>query len=73
MHQMSFDWVLSTAGGLHLAKTYGEYDDRDSSLRVEEVGMLSMLLFISLMENYRKCTNIKIKYVSDNLELIKRS
>ena len=25
-HQMSFGWVLSTAGGLHLEKSYGRCD-----------------------------------------------
>ena len=32
MHQMSFDWVLSTAGGLHLAKSFGRCNGRGSSL-----------------------------------------
>ena len=35
--------------------------------------MLDILLFIALMAKHRKRTNIKIKYVSDNLELINRS
>ena len=73
MHQMSFGWVLSTAGGLHLAKSFGGYDGRGSSLRAEAVGMLSILIFIALMAKLRKRTDIKIKYVSDNLELINRS
>ena len=32
MHRMSFGWVLSTAGGVHLATSYGGYDGRGSSL-----------------------------------------
>ena len=73
MHQMSFGWVLSTAGGVHLATSYSEYDDRGSSLRAEAVGMIFISLFIALLANYSKRTNIKIIYVSDNLELINRN
>ena len=35
--------------------------------------MLSISLFIALMAKYSKQTNIKIVYVSDNLELINRN
>ena len=35
--------------------------------------MLYILIFITLIVKHRKRTNIKIKYVSDNLELINRS
>ena len=35
--------------------------------------MLSIWLFITLLTKYSKCTNIKIIYVSDNLELINRN
>ena len=73
MHRMSFGWVLSTAGGLYLAKSFGGCDGRGSSLQAEAVKRLFNLLFIALMMKHRKRTNIKIKYVSDNLELINRS
>ena len=73
MHQMSFGWVLSTADGVHLATSYGGCDGRGSSLRAEAVGMLSISIFIALMAKYSKRTNIKIVYVSDNLELINRN
>ena len=72
MHQMSFSWVLSTAGGLYLAKSYGGCEGIGSSLQEAAVGMLSILLFIVLMAKHRKCTNIKIIYVSNNLEFINR-
>ena len=72
MHQMSFGWVLSTVGGVHLATSYGGCDGRDSSLRAEAVWMLSISICIELMAKYSKRTNIKIVYVSDNLELINR-
>ena len=73
MHQMSFGWVLSTAGGVHLAKSYGGCDGRGGLLRAEAVGMLSILLFIALMAKHRKCTGIKIIYVFNNLDLINRN
>ena len=34
--------------------------------------MLSISIFVALMPKYRKRTDIKIKYVPDNLELINR-
>ena len=73
MHQMSFRSILSTAGGVYLATSYGGCDGRGSLLRAEAVGMLSISLFIALMAKYSKRTNIKIVYVSDNLELINRN
>ena len=48
-------------------------DGRGSSLQAKAVGMLFISFFITLMANYRKCSDIKIIYVSDNLELINRS
>ena len=73
MHQMSFGWVLSTADGVHLATSYGSCDGRGSLSQAEAVGMLSISLFIALMAKYSKRTNIKIVYVSDNLELVNRN
>ena len=73
MHQMSFGWVLSTAGGVHLATSYGGCDGRGSLLQAEAVGILSISLFIALIAKYSKRANIKIVYVSDNLELINRN
>ena len=72
-HQMNFGWVLSAAGGLHLAKSYGGCDGRGSSLQAEAVGMLSISIFIALMVKQKKRTNIKTIYISDDLELINRS
>ena len=73
MHQMSFGWVLATAKGTHLATSFGGCDGRGSSLRAEAVGMLSISTFIALMAKHRNREDIKIVYVSDNLELIRRS
>ena len=50
-HQMSFRWVLSTVGGLHLAKSYGGCDGRGTSLQAEAIGILSITRFIALMAN----------------------
>ena len=61
------------AKGLHIAKSFGGYDGRGSSLRAEAVGMLSILIFIALMAKHRKQTNIKVVYTSDNLHLINAS
>ena len=73
MHQMSFGWGLSTVGRLHFVKLFDGCDDRGSSLRVEAVGMLFISIFIPQMAKHRNRTNIRIKYVFDNLELVNRS
>ena len=73
MHQMIFGWGLLAAKGLHLEKSFGGCDGRGSSLRARVVRMLPILIFIALMAKHRKRTTIKIKYISDNLELINRS
>ena len=56
-----------------MAKSLGGCDGRGSSVRAEAVGMLSILFFIALMAKHRNRTDIKVKYVSDNLELINRN
>ena len=58
------------AGGVHLATLYGWIDGRGSSLQAGAVGILSISIFIVLLVKYNNRTNIKIVYVSDNLELI---
>ena len=73
MYWMIFSWVLSMVKGLHLEDSFGGCDGRDSLLQAEAVGMLSISIFIALMAKHRNCTYIKIKYVSDNWELINRS
>ena len=57
---------------MHLAILYGGCDGQGSSLRAEAVGMLSISLVTALMAKHRNRTNIKIVYVSDNLEIFKR-
>ena len=70
---MSFGRVLSTVGRVHSVKLYGGCNGRGSSLQAVAVGMLSISIFIALLAKHRKRTDIKIIYVSDNLELINRS
>ena len=43
------------------------------SLQAEAVEILLLLLYIGLIAKHRKRTDIKIKYVSNNLELMNRS
>ena len=70
---MSFGWVLLTRKGLHLARSFGGCDGQRRSLQAEAVGMLYILIFVALMAKNRNRTNIKIKYVTNNLELVNRS
>ena len=65
--------VLFLNDGVHWKTSYGGCDGRGSLLRAEAIGMLLISLFIALMAKYSKRTNIKIVYVSDNLELIIRN
>ena len=53
MYQMGFVCVLSTAGGAHLANSYGGCDDRGSPFRAEAVGILSVSLFIALLTKHK--------------------
>ena len=69
---MIFGQVLSTAGSVHLATSYGGFDGRGSSLQEKAGGMLSISIFIALMAKFGKRTNIRTVYVSDNLEIINR-
>ena len=40
MYQLRFGWVLVSAKGQHLAKSFGEYNGKESSLRAEVVEIL---------------------------------
>ena len=72
-HQMNFGWVLSTVGGLYLAKSCGGCDGRGSSLRAEAVGMLTISIFIALTTKHSKQTDTKSTYVYDTQQLINTS
>ena len=47
--------------------------ERGSLLQAKAVGMLSISIFVVLITYHKKRINIKIEYVSDNLELINTS
>ena len=59
--------------GGQLAKSFGSCDGRGNSLRAEAVGMLGISPFVALMAKHRNRINIKIKFVTDNLDLVNRS
>ena len=65
IHQINFGWVLSTAGGIHLATSYGGCGGRGSLLQAKAVGVLSISICIALLAKYINCTNIKIIYITD--------
>ena len=71
MHQMSFGWVLASAKGQHLVKLFGGCDGKENSLQAEAVGILSIAIFVGLMAKHRNYTDIKVKFVTDNLQLSK--
>ena len=60
---MTFRWVMSTPGGHRMAQATGHCQGRESSLRAEATGMLSAILFIALLQQYRKenITPVKIQ------------
>ena len=71
-HNMSFGWILSTPSGERLAAAAGPCNGRGNSLRAEGAGMLSISMFIALIIKYLEVEPMKIVFISDNLELIKR-
>ena len=56
-----------------MAKSFGGCNGRGNSLRAEAVGMLLISIFVVLMAKHRNRIDIKIKFVTDNLELVNRS
>jgi hypothetical protein len=71
-HDMSFGWILATPTGERLAAAAGPCNGRGNSLRAEGAGMLSVTMFIALIIKYLEVETMKIVFISDNLELIKR-
>jgi hypothetical protein len=71
-HDMSFGWVLATPTGKRLAPAAGPCNGRGNSLRTEGAGMLSVTMFIALIKHYLKKEKMKILFISDNSELIRR-
>jgi hypothetical protein len=69
---MSFGWILATPTGKRLAAAAGPFNGRGNSLRAEGAGMLSVTMFIALIKNYLEIETMKIVFISDNSELIRR-
>ena len=60
-YSMTFSWVLSTPDGKRLATAAGNCQGRESSLRAEATGMLSALVFMAMIQLYRR-RNIHNQY-----------
>jgi hypothetical protein len=71
-HDMSFGWILATPTGKRLAAAAGPCNGRGNSLRAEGAGMLSVTMFLALMTKYLEISQMKIVFISDNSELIRR-
>lgn len=71
-HDMSFGWILSTPTGHRLAAATGPCNGRGNSLRAEGAGMLSVTMFVALMTKYLDLEQLKIVFISDSSELIRR-
>jgi hypothetical protein len=72
VNDMSFGWILATPSGERLAAAAGPMQRKRNSLRAEGVGMLSVTMFIALIIEYLKVEPMKILFIPDNLELIRR-
>jgi hypothetical protein len=71
-HDMSFRWILATPSGELLAAAAGPCNERGNLLRAEGVGMLPVTMFIALIIKYLKVEPMKIVFILDNSELIRR-
>ena len=77
---MNYGWVLSAPNGTRLAYDAGNCQGRESSLRAEATGMLSAYIFMAMIQHYQAHQQqqnadhhqLKVQYVSNNLELINR-
>ena len=65
---------MKTPEGDRVKRCAGHSYGRESSLRAEATGMLSALVFIVMVKQYKSNLEqvMKVKYVSDNMELVKR-
>jgi hypothetical protein len=71
-HDMSFGLILATPTGKRLAAASGPCNGRGNSLRAEGAGMLPVTMFIALIKHNLKIEEMKIVFISDNSELIRR-
>lgn len=70
---MTFGRVISASNGIRLAMVAGQCSGRQNSIRSEAAGMLYVSLFYALLNTHFEMQSVDIIFVSDNLELIKRS
>jgi hypothetical protein len=71
-HDVSLGWVLATPPAKRLAAAAGPCNGRGNSLRAEGAGMLSVTMFIALIKHYLEIETMKILFISDNSQLIRR-
>ena len=71
---MTFGWIMSIPDGESVASCAGHSYGRESSLRAEATGMVSALVFIAIVKQYNSNHDkiMKVKYVSNNMGLVKR-
>ena len=71
---MTYAWILSTPHGDRIAQCPGHSQGRESSLRAEATGMLSATVFLAMLQQYQQGTSkqLDVRYISDNMEIIKR-
>ena len=69
-HDMSFGWVLASPNGIVLAQGAVPGNGRGNSLQSKGADMLVFTVFIPLVLAYTNRTNLSLKYISDNQELI---
>ena len=70
---MSYGWVLSLQGQ-PFASGFGPCYGNGNSFRSEAFGMLSVSLFVSVLQQYRgtPCSPLRVHFACDNLELVRR-
>ena len=51
--KMTFRWVMRTPEGERVARCTGHSYGKESSLRAEATGMLSALVFIAMVKQYK--------------------
>jgi hypothetical protein len=69
---MSFGWILATPICKRLAATAGPCNGRGNSRRAEGAGILSVTTCIALINQYLEIETMKIVFILDNSELIRR-
>ena len=71
---MIFGWIMSTPDGTRFTRCAGHSYGQESYLRAEATSMLSASVFIAMMRQYNlnQDKEMRVQYVSDNMELVRR-